>query len=202
MSRVLTSLAIMILAGFSYLYTDLPVAIYFQHLKGDALYNFFHAITILGQIEYYLIPALLIYLFYKKRDSVVATKAMFVFVSLSISGIIVLFIKVLGGRFRPEMYFKEDAFGFDFFHLAHTMTSFPSGHAVTAMGAAAAFSLLFSKYRLYFYLFGISIMISRVVIVRHYPSDIMIGGLIGVLTSYIVYEKYFKEKINTKGKEA
>ena len=38
-------------------------------------------------------------------------------------------------------------------------------------------------------------MISRVVIVRHYPSDIMIGGLIGALTSYILYERYFKKKI-------
>ncbi len=195
MPRVIVSGFIMIAALLSYNFFDLPVARYFQNAKGDMLYEIFHVLTKFGQIEYYLIPALVVYLYYQKRDSLIAMKARFVFVSLALSGIIVLLIKMVGGRFRPELYFKEGLFGFDFFHLSHTMTSFPSGHSATSLGAAAALALLFPKFRVGFYLFGIAVMISRVVIVRHYPSDIMIGGLIGALTSYILYERYYKERI-------
>jgi len=191
---------VMMMALLSYRYADLPVAIYFQHSKGDAFYEFFHFITKFGQIEYFLVPAALFYLYYKKTDFHRASQAAFVFLSLAVSGIIVLIIKMLGGRFRPERYFETESFGFDFFHISNSLTSFPSGHSATALGAAAAFALLIPRYRILFFLFGVAIMISRVVIVRHYPSDIMIGGLIGALTSYLLYERYFKEKIEKEEK--
>ncbi len=195
MNRVIISVLIMIMAGFSYNFFDLPVATYFQNLKGNGLYAFFHFLTEFGKAEYFLVPAAGFYFYNKKKDISASLKAGFVFVSVALSGIIVLLIKIIGGRFRPEMYFKEEAFGFDFFHISHTMTSFPSGHSATALGGAAALALLFSKYRVPFYLFGLAIMISRVIVVRHFPSDIMIGGLIGALTSYILYERYFKGRI-------
>lgn len=185
----------MIMAGFSYNFLDLPVATYFQNLKGNGLYEFFHFLTEFGKAEYFLVPAAGFYFYYKNKNIAASLKAGFVFVSVALSGIIVLLIKIIGGRFRPEMYFKEEAFGFDFFHISHTMTSFPSGHSATALGGAAALALLFSRYRAWFYLFGIAIMISRVIVVRHFPSDIMIGGLIGALTSYMLYERYFKGRI-------
>lgn len=122
-------------------------------------------------------------------------KGAFIFASVALSGIIVLFIKMIGGRFRPEMYFKEEAFGFDFFHITQNMMSFPSGHSATALSMAVALGLLYSRFTALFYFVGISIMISRVVIIRHYPSDILVGGLMGALTSYILYERYFKKEI-------
>ena len=195
LNRIITSVFIMSMALVSYNFFDLPVATYFQNLKGNRLYEFFHFLTEFGKAEYFLLPAAAFYFYYKKRDISKSLKAGFVFVSVALSGIIVLLIKMIGGRFRPEMYFKEEAFGFDFFHISHTMTSFPSGHSATALGGAAALALLFSKYRVPFYLFGIAIMISRVIVVRHFPSDIMIGALIGALTSYILYERYFQKAI-------
>ena len=195
MRRIVLSGLIMIGAFGSYFVADLPVATYFQHHKGDRLYEIFHFLTRFGQIEYYLVPLLGVYLYYRKRDSIAALKARFVFISLATSGILVLLIKMLAGRFRPEMYFKAHDFGFDFFHVKQTMMSFPSGHSATAMGAAAACALLFPKYRFLFYGFGLLVMISRVVIVRHYPSDILIGALLGVLTSYLLYERYYKQEI-------
>ncbi len=196
MYRIFASGFIMMIAFGSYFIVDVPMATYFWQQKGDILYKVFHFLTQFGQIEYYLLPLLGLYLYYQKRDRIAAVKAKFVFVSLSLSGIIVLFIKMLAGRFRPELYFQKNLFGFDFFHVNHTMTSFPSGHSATSLGAAVAFGLLFPRYRLFFYLFGVAIMISRVVIGRHYPSDILIGGLIGAWTSYLLYERYYKGEID------
>ena len=192
---LLASLLIMIMAGVSYNFFDITVATYFQHLKSSPLSHYFSILTELGKAEYTLVPAGLLYLYYKNRDRKIALKGGFVFVSIALSGILVNLIKVIAGRFRPERYFKDDAFGFDFFHISHDMTSFPSGHSATALGAAAAMAILFPRFAVWFYLLGIAIMSSRVVIVRHYPSDILVGGLIGALTSYLLYERVFKKRI-------
>jgi len=189
----------MIMALVSYNFFDIPISTYFYALKGNGSYVFFNFLTEFGKSEYYLIPGAFVYLYFRHKNSVLALKGGFVFTSVALSGIIVLIIKMIGGRFRPEMYFKEGDFGFDFFHISHTMTSFPSGHSATALGAAVALALLFSKYRYGFYLLGMAIMISRVIVVRHYPSDILVGGLIGALTSYILYDQYFKKGIEHAG---
>jgi membrane-associated phospholipid phosphatase len=174
---------------------DLAVANYFHTLKDVGIDSFFRKLTVLGQAEYSLIPALILYLYYKKRDMKVALKAWFIFVSVATSGIIVLLLKMFFGRFRPEIFFEQGLFGFDFFHIKNSLTSFPSGHSTTAMGVVVGLGILFPKFRLPLFLLGVSIMISRVVIVRHYPSDIMMGGLLGALTSVVLYEYYFKERI-------
>ena len=117
MNRIVISIAIMIVAGLFYSYIDLPIAIYFQHSKGDIFYEFFHAITKFGQIEYFLIPAVVLYFYYKKTHLSRSFQAGFLFSSLATSGILVLIIKMIGGRFRPEVYFEAQSFGFDFFHI-------------------------------------------------------------------------------------
>jgi membrane-associated phospholipid phosphatase len=185
----------MIASTLSYFFADLEVAKYFHTLHDASIDSFFRNLTVLGQAEYSLIPALLLYLYYKKRDLKRALKAWFIFVSVAMSGIAVLLIKMFFGRFRPELYFEKNLFGFDFFHIRNSMTSFPSGHSTTAMGVMVGLGILFPKFRIPLFLLGVSIMISRLVIVRHYPSDIMIGGLLGALTSLFLYEYYFKERI-------
>ena len=194
-SHVFVSSVIMMVSLLSYFFADLEIAKYFHGLKDVGIDSFFRSVTVLGQAEYSLIPALLLYVYYKKRDMKVALKAWFIFVSVATSGILVLLLKIFFGRFRPEIYFEKGLFGFDFFHIKNSLTSFPSGHSTTAMGVVVGLGILFPKFRLPLFLLGVSIMISRVVIVRHYPSDIMIGGLLGALTSLFLYEYYFKERI-------
>ncbi len=191
----LISALVVLMAVLSYNLFDLPAALYFETLKSSRLEKVFAFITVFGKAEYTLIPAALIYLLYKKKNPQKAMMGGFVFVSVAVSGILVDIIKALAGRFRPEMYLSDQAYGFDFFHVAHNMTSFPSGHSATALGAGVALALLFPRYRYIFYLLAGLIMISRVVVVRHYPSDVLIGALIGALTSIILYDRVFKRKI-------
>lgn len=192
---MLLSLLIMIVALLSYQYTDLDVACYFHALDNPKLKSIFSHITILGQAEYTLVPALFVYLYYKKSDILLALKARYIFVSVAASGITVLLLKMFFGRFRPELYFQKKLFGFDFFHINHTMTSFPSGHSTTAMSASIAVGMVFPKLRVPFFVLALLIMISRVVIMRHYPSDVLVGGLLGGLMSWAIYEYFFKERL-------
>jgi membrane-associated phospholipid phosphatase len=183
------------LAFISYFYIDLAVATYFNGMKGSDLREYFGVITDAGKSEYYLVPAALAYLFYKNKDSLKASKAGFLFASVALSGILVLIIKMFLGRFRPEMYFKHGNFGFDFFEVTQNMLSFPSGHSATAFSVAVAFGFLFKRYQFLFYTVAVLIVTSRVVITRHYVSDVLVGSLIGIIMTLYLYEKYYKKKL-------
>ncbi len=197
MSKILWSASIFIflIATIFYNFFDIEVAKYFHALKDNQVNDIFHDITQAGRSEFYLIPSLGLYYYYKNRDFVRSQKAMFMFSSVAVSGIMVLIIKVILGRFRPEMFFKNGDYGFDFFEINQRMLSFPSGHSATAMSVAFVLGLLYRPYRYLFFFLGLLVVVSRVIVVRHYPSDVLVGALIGVVSVILLYEKYYKDKI-------
>ncbi len=190
--------SIFFLAFLSYMYLDVIVATYFYHLRGSIKEFFSQYVTKLGKSEWILIGSLLIYFFYKKRNITFAYQGLFVFTSVAASGILVNILKVIFSRYRPKAYFQDGSFGFDLFAFKtkYIFNSFPSGHSVTAMGFAVALMLLFPKYRVWAFLFGVIVASSRFVITAHYLSDVLMGGLLGGLISYGLYYGYFKKKIS------
>ena len=83
-------------------------------------------------------------------------------------------------------------YGMTWFSHDYDIASFPSGHSATALGVATAVALLFPRYRYPVLLYGALVTFSRVVITKHYFSDVLIGGYVGVLTSVFLYQRYFK----------
>jgi undecaprenyl-diphosphatase len=63
------------------------------------------------------------------------------------------------------------------FNAATDFASFPSEHAAVASAMAAAFCLSFT-----FVLRAAIIAVSRLLIGLQYPSDILAGGLVGMIT--------------------
>ncbi len=122
-------------------------------------------------------------------------KAGFVFATVAISGIIVNIIKPIFGRIRPHIYFEKGEAGFEPLTLGHSFASFPSGHSATAFGFFVALAIMYKSYRYFFLFLAAMIAFSRIAIVRHYPSDVLIGSLVGALTTVFLYERYFKKKI-------
>lgn len=76
--------------------------------------------------------------------------------------------------------------------------SFPSGHAIFA-GASIFAAFLYSSRSIAWILFvtGIVMIFSRVIAGIHYPLDITIGFIIGLIGAYIVYclrdKKFMKD---------
>ena len=188
------SLLIVIAAIISYVFFDLPIAIYFYSLKNGLINKGFKIITKLGTSGWILIPSFLIFIIFRRKKEKFAQRALYLFCTVAISGIIVNIIKVITGRFRPKLYFKGGLYGFDFFHIDYKYLSFPSGHSATALSAMIALGIFWPKFRIHFLFAGIVIALSRVIITSHYLSDVLIGSLIGVLTSILLYQSYFKEK--------
>ncbi len=180
---------------YSYLALDRELASYFYSIKESGVRAFFKDITFLGESQYYLIPTLLIYLLNKNRDSQASQKALYLFLSVALSGILIWVFKIVGGRYRPEHFLHEGLYGFDFFHVVHDMTSFPSGHSTTIFAFSTAVWLLYRRFGVALFSLSLLVALSRVVIDRHYLSDVVAGAFIGSLFSYWLYEKRFRERI-------
>ena len=179
-----------VLSGILYNYLDLEIASYFH--KHETLYPVFAKITKLGLSQYYLVPSIIIYFIYRKRDEIISKYALLMFGSVAISGIIAIIIKIIVARYRPKLYFSDHLYGFDWFHFGHLYASFPSGHSTTAFSAFVAFGYMAPKWRYLFYLIAFLIVFSRVVVGAHYPSDALAGAILGLVTTVLLYNKLFK----------
>ncbi|MCR4334041.1 MAG: phosphatase PAP2 family protein [Patescibacteria group bacterium] len=65
--------------------------------------------------------------------------------------------------------------------------SFPSGHATFFFAMATAVYLYHKKWGAFFFVAAIFVTAGRVMAGVHYPSDIIGGALIGILTAYAVF---------------
>jgi len=145
---LMSLLAVSAIILLCYLFVDREVARYFWAIPADtAIKQLFAVLNYMGEAQYYLVPPLILYVLLRKRFAYAAKASLFVFSTVALSGIAVNILKFVFGRLRPEMYFNENIFGFDWFHYGHSFASFPSGHSATAFGAWLAFALIARRYR-------------------------------------------------------
>jgi membrane-associated phospholipid phosphatase len=72
--------------------------------------------------------------------------------------------------------------------------SFPSGHTQASFSAAVFLNTRFKRYGWLFFIFAILVGISRVYVGAHFPIDVLGGGLIGLLSAFVLVKllKYRK----------
>lgn len=66
--------------------------------------------------------------------------------------------------------------------------SFPSGHANSSFAMAMALSLAFGKKGALAYIPAAMIAFSRCYVGVHYPSDVLVGAVVGTLAAYFTYK--------------
>ncbi len=86
--------------------------------------------------------------------------------------------------------------------------SMPSSHAVNNFAAAAFFGGLYPKYKTVLYSTATLIALSRPIVGVHYPSDILVGAVIGWIVGFLffkltleIYERYLNENKSRITKE-
>ncbi|MBR0850045.1 phosphatase PAP2 family protein [Bradyrhizobium diazoefficiens] len=114
------------------------------------------------------------------------TRLQFVFLSVALSVFVGEVLKYLIGRGRPFVGGKADAFNFVPFEGSGAYASLPSGHAVTAFALAFAVSALWPRLRVFMFTYAIVILLTRLVLLAHHPSDVVAGAMVGMVGAMAV----------------
>jgi len=105
----------------------------------------------------------------------------FVFLAIGLPGLFVSIVKRLIGRARPFVGGYEDPFHYVPFDWSPAFASMPSGHATSAAAAAIAIGAIWPRTRIVMWLYAAAIMVSRVAVVAHHPSDVIAGALVALV---------------------
>lgn len=149
---------------------------------------FFKYITILGNFGFIWIAIAIILIFYKK------TRKISLFILLAL-----LFGSVLGNVILKSIFMRSRPFvQNDFINLYINKPegySFPSGHTLSSFIASTLLYNYNKYYGRYFLLLAFLIGISRVILMVHYPSDVLAGAILGFIIG-IIFFKFYKYSIS------
>lgn len=106
---------------------------------------------------------------------------------LLLSGAVVRVLKLIVGRFRPNEVLRGADYCCQMLAYKGEGASFPSGHAGVIWAGLGWAMLVFPRARLPLAIIGLVGTFARVVMLRHFVSDIFAGAMIGAYSAVLVY---------------
>ncbi|MDN5927130.1 MAG: phosphatase PAP2 family protein [Hyphomicrobiales bacterium] len=155
-------------------------------------------ITDVGKSQWYLVTAALMFIGIagldwetrngsgRSRLAFLFAQAGYVFLGVGFARIIVSIVKVLVGRARPILFDEGGSLHFQPFTATDVFNSFPSGHSATMGAVAMALMLWFPRARIPIFLICAFAAATRVAARAHYPSDVVAGYAVGLLSALFV----------------
>ncbi|HZW61195.1 MAG TPA: phosphatase PAP2 family protein [Candidatus Babeliales bacterium] len=205
---LLSTIIVMMIYALSYLYLDIPLAYAAKSLSKTFLFTISTYVTRLGDDKIWtmiIIIGLLIIgiqTYQNKILSVNSKKFGYVFLSILFATVIGSVLKVILARYRPEMLFEHGLYGFHYFSLKDMYHSTPSGHALCIFAACTSLSILFRRYMVLFFLIAIIVGLSRIILTKHYLSDVILGAYIGMMSALIINHLYNIKLLTTKSSKS
>lgn len=150
--------------------------------------QFLQILTILG--SWPLMISITIVLYLLSRQFKIKEKIRFslaqIALTLIISNLIVSVGKFLLGRARPMLWLEKHIYGFYGPSLQKSYWSFPSGHTVTVMAIIWSLCLIYSRYTTYWLIVGGLLVITRILLLKHYLSDVLTSVYLAMVVAVIV----------------
>jgi membrane-associated phospholipid phosphatase len=115
-----------------------------------------------------------------------ALRVQFLFLAVAVPNLIGEAIKGIVGRGRPFVGGSADAFNYSPLVWTEQFASFPSGHAITSFALTFALAAVWPRSRYVMIVYALLIAVSRVLLLAHHPSDVLVGALIGLLGALFV----------------
>ena len=125
-------------------------------------------------------------------DRIKGSYAFWIFCSVSLGLICCFVLKFLLGRARPIFYEALNITGFFPFGHDWAFWSMPSGHTVASFAGLVMIGLLVPRAKWFTWSLATLIGISRVCVGAHWPSDVILGAFIGMLSADIVMAFFSK----------
>jgi len=111
--------------------------------------------------------------------------AMICFLGGTLAGLFDDFFRLTLGRPRPDAHMPDRFYGITY-AFSGGFQSFPSGHAAAVFGAAAALLVTELPLGLITTVFAFGVVWARMELDRHYPSDVVVGSVIGIYFGLMV----------------
>jgi membrane-associated phospholipid phosphatase len=124
-----------------------------------------------------------------------AVRLGFLFFAIGLPGLVFSVGKRLVGRARPFVEGSADPLIYRPLGWSVEYASLPSGHAIDAFAAAMAIGALWPRARLVLWTYAVLIAVSRVVLTAHFPSDVMVGAVVGVIGALLVRDWYAARRL-------
>lgn len=172
-----------ILTVLSYDYFDRYLLSYFAQLNLREQYPLLVWISYFGSSLVYLFLLIGFALFFRwiYPEKQWAARFWFLWLSVAVSNAICTVLKMGLGRARPELMIQSHEYGFYGFKTTREYWSFPSGHTTTIMSLGLGLSVLFPRYRTLFIFFAAVVAFSRIVLLQHYLSDVLVASYLAVV---------------------
>lgn len=177
---------------------DLAVSKTMQHVVTPNMHYFWQAVTDLGDGTVYIVAAALAFLFIPRGKRLAAYQSTrkklekiwrycaLMLAAMASSAIVLHLVKFAASRHRPSDFFRDGLYGFAPFTVTHRLDSFPSGHSQTIFVFMATLMIAFPRHWKLFLTVGALTAVSRVVLLNHFPSDILIGSWLGAFFVFLL----------------
>ena len=145
-------------------------------------------------LAYFLVAFLLFFLFWPKKDRI-KNRAM-ILVSMVAALVARFLVKNIILLFydRPRPYVNLPlAHKLIYINPIENLQSFPSGHALFFFALSAVVYSFNKKLGIFFFICSTIISLARVFVGVHWPSDIITGAVLGIITGVIInwfYKNY------------
>ena len=141
----------------------------------------------LGDYPTYNVPlALLIWIYGAATKSKKWRRvAMICFLGATLAGIFDDCFRLTLGRPRPDAHMPDRLYGVTY-AFSGGFQSFPSGHAASVFGTAFALLVTDLPWGLLTTAFALAVVWARMELDRHYPSDVVVGSIIGIYFGLLV----------------
>jgi undecaprenyl-diphosphatase len=166
---------------FSFL-LDRSVLALIQSIQFFYVAAFFVIVTKLGEISIFVLLLIIlsvIFIINKKRIDALWYAAI-------ASGVLSFIFKMITLRPRPFKLLSEPSI------VATSLSSFPSGHAMTLFSILPILEREFPRQKILFWTIAILVALSRLYLKVHYLSDVVAGAFIGYVSGLALL--YFSQK--------
>lgn len=185
-----------ILIVVSYLFFDLPVSEWMQTIP-HSIFLTAKWINLLFEpgIGILILP-LLFYAFrvFTKKESL-ANLFLLMSITVNATHLLIIPIKMLLGRYRPELWLTQHLYGFDFFAYKDIDMSLPSGHVGILASILFSIACVHPKKFPWILLLTFALAFCRVIVDAHYMSDILASMLLALFVSQGIYVSLKRAKM-------